>query len=80
MNSVTNLNIEDLSFDEIDMVDGALGIGAVSSDAVFGAGVAFVIASAVMTGGLSLGFAFVGGALVGWGVAPSGKNAHVQPV
>jgi len=62
------------------MVDGARGIGAVSSDAVFGAGIALGIAAAtVATGGLALGFGFAAGFLVTWGVSDFGRNANVRP-
>ncbi len=63
----------ELSFDEIDLVSGGEGIGAVSSDAVFGAGVAVVIFAATLPVSAPIGvvaaIAFGGGFLIGWGIS-----------
>jgi hypothetical protein len=55
--------IQELNFDELDLVEGARGIGSVSSDAVFGAGVAIILTS----GGNPVS-CFVGGFLIGWSI------------
>ena len=55
--------IQELSFDEIDLVGGARGIGRVSSDAVFGAGVAIILVS----GGNPIAM-FAGGFMIGWAI------------
>ena len=66
-------DIFELSDDQIDMVSGAAGIGSVSSDAVFGAGVA-VGAVAVTLAGTGFGvivaapLAVIAGGLIGWGI------------
>lgn len=59
-------SIEELSFVEIDQIDGARKIGSVSSDAVFAAGVAIGLASAATGDPVGV---VVGILLVGWGLA-----------
>lgn len=62
-NAVFASGIQELSFDEIEQVDGARGIGRVSSDAVFGAGVAIILA-----GGGNPISDIIGGFMIGWSI------------
>jgi hypothetical protein len=72
-------DLYELSAEEIDLVNGGLGIGAVSSDAVFGAGVGLGTAAVAMAATgvgvpVAVGMAFVGGVLIGWSVVTPKKN------
>lgn len=58
------VDIQELALDEVGQVDGARGVGSVSSDAIFAAGVAIVL-----TGAGNPVSDVVGGFLIGWGLA-----------
>ena len=55
--------IQELNFDEIDLVGGARGLGSVSSDAVFGAGVAIIICGVGNPAAVA-----AGGWLIAWSI------------